>query len=422
MVNAPAGTNVELQALRIVHGGFTLARQPSGEVALLKGALPGERVMANLRKRRGVWQGDVVTVIDAAPGRRTPPEHPGLDYGHADYETQLALKREVVKDALRRAGAPADAPDVPAVRRSATEWHYRNVIQPAATREGLGYRRPGTSDVVLLQSDPTASHTVNQAWRTATDLGVHAAPGVKELLIRANSEGQALMALIGTAPAKALLDLAHELVNGGLTGVVSAPYDARGRFRGGVDRLAGKRTILEQYGEVTVTVNASSFAQPNPGAAGQLFAELKEWAGTGERAWELYAGNGVIALHLAESYGEVTAVEIDRGAVKRGERDAERLGFPNVHYVRTDARAVTLPRDLDLLIVDPPRAGLSAELREAIAECGARRLIYVSCDVATWARDVTDFSRRGLTLTRFQPYDFFPQTHHVELLSELSRE
>jgi len=82
---------------------------------------------------------------------------------------------------------------------------------------------------------------------------------------------------------------------------------------------------------------------------------------------------------------------------------------------------VTIPDDVELVVVDPPRAGLSAELRAAIVRSRVPRLLYVSCDVATWARDVADFARQGLRLERFEPFDFYPQTHHVEVLSLLSR-
>ena len=203
--------------------------------------------------------------------------------------------------------------------------------------------------------------------------------------------------------------------------MVSAPYDPRGRFRRGAERLAGRRTVLQRYGELELTVNATSFAQPNPAAATELYRALVEWAGSGGHAWELFAGGGAIAMHLASGFEAVTALEVDRGAVARGEADAARLGLENVRFLRADARQAPLPQDADLLVVDPPRAGLAAELRAAIGASGVPRLLYVSCDVATWARDVADLERRGYALTRFEPFDFYPHTHHVELLSELTR-
>src|SRR5690606_12255099 len=289
---------------------------------------------------------------------------------------------------------------------------YRSVIQPAVSHAGLGYRRPGSGEVVTLGEDPTATGAVNAAWRVAVELRAHMAVGARELVIRANDDGEALLAIVTSAPARKLLPLAHALVNAGLAGVASAPYDPRGRFRQGVERLAGRRTILQRLGEFELTVNASSFAQPNAEAAGALYRTLVEWAGRGSHAWELYAGGGAIALHLAASFDVVTAVELDRSAIARGEADAAQLELSNVRFVRADARKVPLPSDADVLIVYPPRAGLSADIRADIAAAQVPRVLYVSCDVATWARDVASLEQKGYTLRRMEPFDFYPQTHH----------
>lgn len=417
---APGAVEVEVE--RMVHGGRAIARKPNGEIVLVAGALPGERVEARVLPRRGVWLGETLSVITPSPSRLPAPLHPGLDYGFIEYEAQLELKRQVVADSLARAtGRALEEVFVPPVRPAPAQWGYRSVIQPAATKEGLGYRLPGSAEVRVLNEDAVASPSVNAAWRAAVSLRAHLARGARELVIRANDEGEALIAIVSIAPSRQLLPLAHALVGAGIAGVSSAPYDPRGRFRGGAERLAGRRTLLQRYLDLDLTVTATSFAQPNPAAAGELYRTLVDWAGEGEHAWELFAGGGAIAMHLAKGYGAVTAVELDRGAIARGEADADRLGLGNVTFVRADARSAPLPADAELLVVDPPRAGLAAELRAAIGESGVPRLIYVSCDVATWARDVADLEARGYALSRFEPFDFYPQTHHIEVLSELQR-
>ena len=413
---------LELEVERMVHGGSALARKANGEIVLVTGAIPGERVMARVEPKRGVWMGRTLEVLTPAPERVATPAHPGLDYGFMTYPKQLELKREVLIDSLRRArGGAEPAHEVPAVRPSPRTWNYRSVIQPAVSHAGLGYRRPGSGEVVTLGEDPTATDAVNAAWRVAVELRAHMAVGARELVIRANDQGEALLAIVTTAPARKLLPLAHALVNAGVAGVASAPYDPRGRFRQGVERLAGRRTILQRLGQLELTVNASSFAQPNAEAASALYRTLVEWAGRGRHAWELFAGGGAIALHLAGSFDAVTAVEVDRSAIARGEGDAARLALHNVRFLRADARTAPLPADADVLIVDPPRAGLAAELRADMAAAGVPRLLYVSCDVATWARDVADLEQKGYKLERLEPFDFYPHTHHLELLSELTR-
>jgi len=416
----------ELTVDRMVHGGNGLARLDDGRIALVTGAIPGERVNAELSTRKGVLLGTVIEVVTPSSDRVATPLHPGLDYGHIAYTKQLDLKREVVADALTRA-LKRDL-EVPAVRPAPQLLGYRNAVQPAVGGNGLGYRRPGTGQVVVLDADPTAQASVNAAWAALLQVEAPRHYGLREVVIRGNDGGEALVALIGTGKAHASLDLGHRLVAAGVAGVTFAPFDPRGRFRGGSERLAGARWLTQRYGDVELTIGATAFAQPNPGAAGLLYRELVAWAGVGEHALELFAGGGAIAMHLAPHFREVTAVEVDRAAIDRGRRDADRLGIGNVTFTRGDAKDVQLPDSLDLIVVDPPRAGLAAELRDTlatglVAAAGNQRqagLLYVSCDVATWARDVADFEARGLELVKFEPFDFYPYTHHIEILSLLT--
>jgi 23S rRNA (uracil1939-C5)-methyltransferase len=443
----------ELLVDRPVHGGRFVALPANaaeadgraaagrGQVVLLAGGIPGERVVASVVLRKGVAFGEVVEVLTASPDRVPTPAHPGLDLGHVALAHQLALKHEVLLDAARRAGVALPA-DVPAVAPSPLPWGYRNAIQPAVApssvpgasqasgpeagpvpthgpRTPLGYRRPGAHEVVALAEDPTANAACAAAWAAAASVGLPR--GVREVAIRGNDAGEALLALIATGEARDALDTAHELVRAGVAGVALAPFDPRGRFRGGSQRLAGARSLQQRYGDVELTLTATAFGQPNPSAAGALFRELAAWAPTARHALDLYGGNGVIGLHLAPRSERVTVVEIDRGAVERGRVDAQRAGAANVMHVRLDARDLRVPDDVDLVCVDPPRAGLAAATRQALVDSRARTLIYVSCDVATWARDVADLQRAGFRLDRLRPYDFQPHTHHLEVLSLLTR-
>jgi len=418
---------------RMVHGGVAVARVEGGEVVLVAGALPGELVAVTTERRKGVLRGTVTAVLEASAHRVAPSEHPGLDLSHAAYPHQLELKRAVVADALARALGPAAAelPPVPELRPSPAVWRYRNVVQPAVAWYGedarLGYRRPGSSEVVPLTTDPVATPAVDAAWRTVREVLSAAAragraPRVLEVVIRANDEGEALVALVGPGEARRALDLGHRLVDAGITGAAWAPADPRGRFRRGVERLAGRRTVLQRFDGLSLSVSATSFSQPNAAGAARLYRELATWAGEGGAALELYAGGGAIAFHLAASYRRVTALEVDAGAVARGRADAARLGLGNVAFVKADARRLAPPEGFDLVVVDPPRAGLSAEVRAALVAGSFPRLVYVSCDPATWARDVADLHARGLRLRRVQPFDLYPHTHHVELLSLLERD
>lgn len=462
----PAPTT-DLIVDRPVHGGRCVAypagTAPTGgrrEVVLVAGALPGERIAARVEVRKGVAFGEVVAVLEASPDRVAAPAHPGLDLGHVAYPRQLTWKREVLGDAMRRARLTiaGEVEDGLAVVASPASWGYRNTVQPAVvdravtdraatdraandradddpqlepptegdTQPGrprtgttLGYRRPGGHEVAVVADDPTANAACRAAWDVV--LGTRLPRGVVEIAIRGNDAGEALVTFVATSEARDALDAAHALVAGGVHGVALAPYDPRGRFRGGAQRLAGARVVRQRFGDVELTLTATSFAQPNAAAAGALFRQLVAWAPAADHALDLYAGHGVIGMHLATRATRVTALEIDRGAVERGRADALRQGFTNVMHVRLDVRELTVPDDVDLIAVDPPRAGLAAATRGEIKASRARTLLYVSCDVATWARDVADLTAGGFRLDRVRPYDFQPHTHHLELVSRLVR-
>ena len=401
----------------MIHGGRALARLEGGRVALVRGGLPGERVAAELLERKGVLQGWVTEVLEESEDRVAPPEHPGLDYGFIAYERQLELKREVVEDALARA-LRRDT-EVPGVRPAPQLWHYRSAVQPVATQGKLGYRLPESHETTVLDSDPVANPAIDAVWRRWSDLD--APKGVREVVFRGNDAGEVLASLVATTSAKNLLSFAHDLLGIGVNGVSYAPFDRKGRFRQGSEKLAGEKTILQPYGNFTISVSATNFAQPNPSAATQLYKALVNLAPSGKLALDLYAGSGIIGMHLLNKFERVVALEIDRGSVVRGQRDAERLGLQGVEFLKADAKRVEIPPNTDLVTLDPPRAGLNKDLRETLTQSSVKRLIYVSCDVATWARDVADFEAKGWRLEHFEPFDFYPHTHHIELLSLLVR-
>lgn len=402
---------------RMIHAGKTMARLTTGQIALVSGGLPEEKVVVKLREQKGVLQGPVTKIVEASPHRQQAVLHPGLDYSIAGYDYQLELKQYVIKDALGR--ALRRNVDVPAVRPSPKIWQYRNTIQPVVTRQGLGYRQPESHDVVTLKEDPTANEAIQLAWQKVLDL--KPPKGLREIVFRGNDSGDVLVSLIASASARNYLDYAHKLMATGIAGVSYAQFDARGRFRKGSEKLTGQRTLRQTYGQYDISVSASQFAQPNPSASTELYKRLSQLAGQGQIALDLYAGSGIIGMHLAENYDDVTALEIDGSSVARGQADTERLAIKNLNFIKADAKRLELPTKVDLITVDPPRAGLNKDVRALLTSSSAPKLIYVSCDIATWSRDIAEFEKSGWTLESFEPFDFYPHTHHIEILSVLTR-
>jgi 23S rRNA (uracil1939-C5)-methyltransferase len=402
---------------KIVSGGYGLARTARG-VALVAGALPGEVVQAQLQAKKGRLEGRVTKVLEASPERvpfsRDAP--PTANLIHASYEAQLGYKRAFVVESLERIGK-LEAEVLP-THPSPAQWHYRNGAQYVVTGAGVGYRQPGTHRAQLIRTDPLTTESISDGLR---DLEGDKLEPSGEIAFRASLEtGEVLACLIGLGKARQYYDARKHLEELGVSGVSFAFATLEGRFRAGVTNLWGTEVILEKYGDYLLSVNASSFAQVNPAATGELYKAAVQLVGTGSRVVDLYGGSGGLAFHLAQSFDQVTVVEINEDAVNRGEADAQRLGIERVQFQRGDAAQIT-HLEAELISVDPPRAGLSPEALEVVLNADAPKILYVSCDPSTWARDVAKLVAGGYGLTHVQPWDFYPQTSHVEVLSLLER-
>nr|WP_277621208.1 methyltransferase domain-containing protein [Thermus arciformis] len=396
----------------MVPGGYGLARTPEG-VVLVKGALPGEVVRGEPKRKKGALFLEAPEILEPHPERYPKPLPPSADLPLV-YEAQLPLKEALVKDALERI-ARLEAPLAP-IRPSPKALAYRTAAQYARhPLGGLAYRLPESHELYPLEEDPLVAEPL--AWALGV-LRLWPLPTEEVALRGSLLEGKVLLGLIGGSP-EALKRPAKALVREGFAGVVWAEPSPKGRFRGRVTPLAGERTLLEAFGPLTATVSVESFAQVNPPAMGLLLKEARGLVLGGKRALELYAGSGLLSLLLSPRYQEVVAVEISKEAVRRGEMDRKRLGVENLRFHRGDVREAAGLGAFDLVVVDPPRAGLSPEVRAYLKETRPREVLYVACDPSTWARDVGELAREGYRLAFARPYDFFPFTHHVEVLSLL---
>ncbi len=397
---------------KLVPGGYGLARTEEGAI-LIKGGLPGEVVQGRPVRRKGTLFLEEVEVLTPRPDRYPHPLPPSADLPLA-YESQLPLKEGLVQDALMRI-AKLSLPLAP-IRPSPRPLGYRTAAQYARhPLGGLAYRLPESHHLFRLEEDPLLAEPL--AWAFSL-LQTWPLP-VEEVALRGSLlEGRVLLGLIGGSP-ESLRRPAKALVQEGFAGVVWAEPSPKGRFRGKVEPLYGERTLRERFGPLTATVSVESFSQVNPLAMGELLEEAQGLVSGGERALELYAGSGLFSLLLASRYGEVVAVEISKEAVRRGEADRKRLGVENVRFHRGDVKEARNLGTFDLVVLDPPRTGLSQEVRAYLVESRPKEVLYVACDPATWARDVGWLVGGGYRLAFARPYDFFPFTHHVEVLSLL---
>ncbi|WP_457638071.1 class I SAM-dependent RNA methyltransferase [Oceanithermus sp.] len=405
----------DLTIEKLVPGGMALARTAEG-AALLRGGLPGERVRARIERKKNHFEGEVLEVLEPSPDREDPGLPPGADLP-LRYETQLPIKEGFVRESLARVARLAAS--VWPIRPSPAPLGYRTAAQFALhPLGGLAYRLPGSDEMVRIKRDPLLAEPLQEAVEL---LNTWPLVGLEEVALRGSLlTGEVQVGLVG-GKARHFRKAAEGLVEAGIAGVWWGAADPRGRFRGPTRFLAGKETLLERYGDLEVQVDMVSFAQVNPAAAAALYAEAAELAGSGKSALELYGGSGVLGFFLARNFEQVTVTDLNRRSIEKGRADAARLRLANVRFARADAREAARFGPAELVAIDPPRAGLSRETLAAILDLSPSKIIYIACDPATWARDVARLAERGYRLEFVRPYDFFPYTHHVEVLSYLTK-
>lgn len=399
---------------------------------VVRGALVGDTVDVAIEhvRRDGVAFGRTLRVIDASPNRVDVPcdvflDCGGCDFLHASLEAQHAFKRQTVAEAL---GLPIArvAPVVASARTFGYRALAKLVVGPS--RE-LGSYRPRTHDVVDMRGcvvhAPEAEAIVDALRalvRAPEELDL------RYVLVRASlDEGRAVVTLVTrTKDAPGIASIVEALAErDDVATVVQHVNDGDGDALLGSAPfvvLASKGAPLERIGPIDQRIEAGAFNQVNPlGAASLYAAAVAGAAPKGRRVVDLYAGSGGLSLSLlAAGATHVESVEASEEAVRAAAASAESMGFAS----RLDARAGRVEDHLDLLedapivVLNPPRKGVTDTVRAAIAEAPWRRLVYVSCDPKTLARDVAAWPA---TIASVTPVDLFVHTRHVETVLVLDR-
>lgn len=450
------GQLVSLSIEKPAAGGPMIARV-DGQIVLVAGAIPGEHVTARIdRVGKGVAYAQTVTVDEPSPDRRVPFTDPlcgGCTYAHVAYARQLEIKAQVVADAFARIGR-IELPSAIRVAPSPDEG-YRMRARLHVRDGRVGFFREGTHDVcdarATRQLLPATSDVLD---RLAGGLRSSAIDSVRELELSENVDASdRVIHLTATAPVEpaALASLARV---DGLTGLSishQSPVDGhQSAVDGHQSAVAGRRSqdgscpsavaqgavavrthtiagspyvtdVLSINGRaVTLRRHVLTFFQANRFLLHDLVAHVSERIEQGSGVVDLYAGVGVFAVTAAMiRRAHVIAVEGDRVAARDLDVNAA-AAEGAVETVGQSVEAFTVrarPRP-DTLIVDPPRTGMSKEAVEGAIRLGARQVLYVSCDVATLARDSRRLLDAGYRLTRIAAFDLFPNTPHVETVVE----
>lgn len=423
---------------KLVYGGEGLARLPGdehgrGKAVFVPFVLAGERVDVNIvDEKAGFARASLQRVIEAS-AHRTPPPCPyftrcgGCHYQHSGYEQQLQIKASILKENLRRLAKLELAADLQI--HASPPWHYRNRTRMRVQAQDvfvLGYNRFGSHDVEPVEQCPISSPMINQAITAVWKLGREGKleRSIREIEFFASHDDSRLLLEIYCGGSREQARVACEVLQGGIagcTGVAAFPTLPPQDFSNYQDRAiaqAGAGALEYSAAECKYRVSAGSFFQTNRHLVDKLL-NIVTGEERGRSALDLYAGAGLFAAVLACRFDRVTAVE----SSPQSFADLEYNSRANVKAVRAAVenylQRCGRREQVDLAVVDPPRGGLGGKVVSHLVRLQPRRLIYVSCDPATLARDVVPLLAAGYQVEQAHLVDLFPQTFHIESVLKL---
>ena len=433
---------LELRIDSLAHGGAGVARS-DGYVVFVRGAVPGDLVRARLGKaKRSFAEAVPVELIEPSPDRvEVEWAHPGAPWQVLPYGRQLEEKESQVRDALERLGG-FESPPVEAITPAVETSGYRNKLEYSfgESEEGelaLGFHRAGRFDLIDdVTHDVLASPRVNEvreavkAWCRAEGLSAWDREGqggfLRNLVLREGRRTGQLQARLVTsegdfrAPDLTETVAAESVLWTRVPGVSETTRDGKTRV------LRGEPYLEEQLLDLRFKISADAFFQTNTEMAERLHRTAVELCGLtrSSRVLDLYCGIGSLSLPLALEAGEVFGVEIVERAVADAIENARLNGIDNARFFAGDVRTAMRPLleesgKPDVVVVDPPRAGLSQKVVRRVLEAEAARIVYVSCNPTTLAPNARQIADAGYELCTVRPVDMFPQTPHIECVALL---
>lgn len=446
------GQKVELSVTDLAYGGKALAKV-GGFVVFVENALPGDRVLATIFKRRSQYaEARAERILEPSPSRVPAPcvHVPicgGCRFQDFDYPEQLRHKQRQVEECLAHLGRLHVSPR--AILPAPKLFHYRNKMEYSFGRDvggrvTLGLHRRGffdrpfdlerchiatpiSSEIVAFTRDFASAESL-QPYDLKRHTGLLRFLAVREGI----RTGEVMVNVVASEPHEALERLA-EALRARFPRIQSVVLNLTRRKAqvavGDEERvLAGKATILEELGGLTFEISSNSFFQTNTEQAEKLLEVAMEALALqgGERVLDVYAGTGTFTLPMARRASEAIGIESFEAAVRDGRRNAERNGIRNVAFWRGEALEALRDRlspeeRTDRVLVDPPRAGLHAGVLSRLIHVGAPRLVYISCNPSTLGRDLGLFCESRYAVDWIQPVDMFPHTPHIECVASLRR-
>jgi 23S rRNA (uracil1939-C5)-methyltransferase len=456
-----------VQITDIADKGLSLGRAESGEVVLVQGAVPGDRVkVLSKRKKKGVAFGFVIELLEPSPHRIEPfcahfADCGGCKWQNLDYEKQLFYKNRVVVNAIGRiakcspelVGDPVPAPDTTFFRNklefsfSNKRWLTLEEVEEDKTIDrgnAVGFHRPGSFDKIVdieychLQPEPS-----NRLRNFVRDYAItnglkffdirEKAGYLRTMMVRTGPDGQLMVVLSLFSHEEKQTEALLDAIVKEFPDITSLYFVINSKANDTIMDLPmqlyhGAPHIEERLGDIRFKVGPKSFFQTNPVQAEKLFGIALEFAEIGPESlvYDLYCGIGSISLFAARKAGRVVGIESVPEAISDARENAELNGIDNVQFFTAEVEHILDGEFFekegrpDVIILDPPRAGLHPRVVEAINQSGVDRIVYVSCNPATQARDI-GLMKENYDLLRLQTVDMFPHTSHIETVALLKR-
>lgn len=441
---------IDVEFVDLTHEGQGVAKL-DGFPIFVPGGLPGESAqikILNVKKNYGY--GKLIEIKEKSPYRVEIPKEDMHKYGgcqlhHMSYEGQLQFKQNLVEQTLTRIGKLQDVNIHPIIGME-QPFHYRNKAQvPVGERSGrliTGFYKPRTHEIIDTDESVIHMEAINDAIKIVkeicSELGVaayneEAHTGVlRHIMARFGRKTDELMIVLITRTEK--LPHREEIVEkivAALPNVKSIVHNVNPKRTNVIlgektQVLWGQDVIYDYIGNVKFAISPRSFYQVNPVQTQVLYDKALAYAGlTGEEiVFDAYCGIGTISLFLAQQAKKVYGVEVVPDAINDAKKNADLNGNTNVEFSVGEAEVV-IPNwaeegiHADVIVVDPPRKGCDAALLKTIIEMKPKRVVYVSCNPATLARDLGILEAGGYQTLEVQPVDMFPMTMHVECVSQI---
>ncbi len=386
----------------------------NGKVIFIENALDGENIEAEVKEvKKNIYEADTIRVIDKSPERMEPrcPFYKncgGCNIMHMNYPKQLRFKEEKVRYLLKKF-ADIDEDKIKQIIAT-TQFGYRNKIT-LKVREKVGFYKKKSYEVVPISSCQVALPKINEIINEIINLDYK---NVDEIIIKSTLAGETMIILkvLGDVDEEYFLTKMEHLTDNIVI------------IQDGISRtIFGKGYITEKLGDYFFKISSLSFFQVNTDGAKKLYDKVKEYGSlqTNERVLDLYCGTGTIGIYLSDSAKDVNGLEINNEAVQDAQDNIAINKVVNVKIEQKDvSKVIDKYENIELVVVDPPRSGLSKKALSNILEVNPNRIVYVSCDPATLSRDL-NILKENYEVKEVTPVDMFPNTYHVECVCLLMK-